>query len=173
MANTKHTLLLVLPTRGALIDVHDRLNSLGYVRIKHAAVIARAETGEVALLEDDVKPDEGAIVGGTLGAMLGTLGIAGLGALLLPGVGALIAVGASALIGGLIGGATGGVLAGLLDSGFDDAQVDKLASHLEAGKVASVYELEGDADAIARLRADLVEFQPEIEIESVNNDPAA
>ncbi|MDX2162963.1 MAG: hypothetical protein SF162_16730 [bacterium] len=162
-----HTLMLVLPTRGALVDAHDRLNSLDYITIKHAAVIAKAETGEVQILDDDVKPDEGAIVGGTLGAMLGTLGVAGLGALLLPGVGALIAVGASALIGGIVGGATGGVLAGLIDSGFRDDQVARLAAHLEAGKVASVYELDAtptaDGDVIARLRQDLAAYNPEIE----------
>jgi uncharacterized membrane protein len=169
MADTKHTLMLVLPTRGALIDLHDRLNELDYVRIKHAAVIARAETGEVQILDDDVTPDEGAIVGGTLGAMLGSLGVAGLGALLLPGVGALLAIGASALIGGLIGGATGGALAGLIDSGFNDDQVRQLATQLEAGKVASVYELEADSDAIARLHTDLTAFQPEIVIESVTS----
>ncbi len=167
MTDQKHTLMLVLPTRGALIDIHDRLSALDYVRITHAAVIARAETGEVQIMDDDVTVDEGSVVGGTLGAMLASLGVAGLGALLLPGVGALIAIGASALIGGLIGGATGGVLAGLIDNGFNDKQVASLASHLEVGKVASVYELEGDADAVSRLQTDLIAFQPEIVIESV------
>jgi len=171
--SSKHTLMFVLPTRGALIDVHDRIGELDYVRIKHAAVIARAENGEVQILDDDVRPDEGAIVGGTLGAMLGSLGVAGMGALLLPGIGALLAVGASALIGGLIGGATGGVLAGLIDSGFHEDQVTRLASHLESGKVASVYELEGDPASLERLRTDLQEFLPEIEIETGNPSTAA
>lgn len=172
MAND-HTLMFVLPTRGALIDVHDRLNALDYVKIKHAAVIAKAEGGEVQVLDDDVKPDEGAIVGGTLGAMLGTLGVAGLGALLLPGVGALVAVGASALIGGLIGGATGGVLAGLIDSGFQEEQIKRLSAHLQAGKVASVYQIEGSADAVERLQRDLAEFNPEVEIEAAAADSSS
>lgn len=62
--------MFVLPTRGALIDVHERINQLGYVRISKMPrlLIARAEDGEVQILDDDVRPDEGAIVGGTLGA---------------------------------------------------------------------------------------------------------
>ncbi len=158
----KQVLMLVLPTRGTLIDVHDRLHELPYLKVKHAAVIVKAKDGETQVLDDDVHVDEGAITGGTIGAMISALGIAGLGAFLLPGVGAILAIGAGALIGGLIGGATGGALAGLIDSGFHDEQIKHLASRLEAGKVAVVYEFEVENRITDRLRADLAAFQAEV-----------
>lgn len=154
-------IMLVFPSRGTLLDAVDAIKQLKYVKIKHSAIIAKAESGEAVVYEDDVAPDEGSIAGGTLGALMGALGIAGLGAFLLPGVGAIIAVGAGALLGGLIGGATGGITASLLDMGLNNAQLEDLAEHLNAGKVAMVVELEGGGDLSAKLSEDLKPFEAE------------
>ena len=154
--------MLVFPSRGTMLDAVDRIKSLGYTKIKHSAIIAKAEDGETTVYDDDISPDEGSIAGGTLGALMGALGIAGLGAFLLPGVGPIIAVGTGALIGGLIGGATGGISAGLIDMGIDNAQLEVLAQHLSAGKVAMVVELEGDSSMTSKLQEDLKPFQAEI-----------
>jgi hypothetical protein len=105
---------------------------------------------------------EGSIAGGTLGALMGSLGIAGLGAFLLPGVGPIIAIGAGALLGGLVGGATGGITASLLDLGIKDEQLDELARHLDAGRVAMVLEIEADESIVSRLQEDLKQFDAEI-----------
>lgn len=154
--------MLVFPSRGTMLDAVDRLHSLSYAKIKHSAVIAKAEDGETVVFEDDINPNEGSVAGGTLGSLMGALGIAGLGAFLLPGVGPIIAIGAGALIGGLVGGATGGITAGLLDMGIDDQQLEGLAEHLNAGKVAMVVELDGDESMLSHLSEDLKPFQVEI-----------
>ncbi len=154
--------MLVFPSRGMMLDAIDQIKRLGYVTIKHSAIIAKAEDGETSVYEDDITANEGGIAGGTLGAMMGALGIAGLGAFLLPGVGPIIAIGAGALIGGLVGGATGEITAGLLDLGIDNAKLQALAEHLSAGKTAMVVELEGERALLARLEADLKDFQAEI-----------
>jgi uncharacterized membrane protein len=155
-------IMLVFPSRETMLDAIDQIKGLGYTSIKHLAVIAKAEDGETLVYEDDITPNEGGIAGGTLGAMMGALGIAGLGAFLLPGVGAIIAIGAGALVGGLVGGATGGITARLLDLGINNAQLETLAEHLSAGKIAMVAELTGDSTLTPRLEQDLKSFQVEI-----------
>ncbi len=154
--------MLVFPSRGTMLDAIDQLNSLSYAKVKHSAVIAKAEDGETVIYEDDISPNEGTIAGGTLGALMGALGIAGLGAFLLPGVGPIIAIGVGALMGGLVGGATGGVSARLMDMGIDNDQLQKLADHLSAGKIAMVVELETGSATMSQLEADLKPFQAEI-----------
>jgi uncharacterized membrane protein len=153
--------MMIFPSRGTLLDAVERVKSLPYVKIKHSAVIAKAEDGETVIYEDDINPNEGGIAGGTLGALMGALGIAGLGAFLLPGVGPIIAIGAGALFGGLVGGATGGISAGVFDMGIKNTTLEELASHLSAGRIAMVVELEGASSVLGQLREDLKAFQTE------------
>jgi uncharacterized membrane protein len=152
---------MIFPSRGTLLDAVERIKSLPYVKIKHSAVIAKAEDGETVIYEDDINPNEGGIAGGTLGALMGALGVAGLGAFLLPGVGPIIAIGAGALFGGLVGGATGGISAGVFDMGIKNSTLEELASHLSAGRIAMVVELDGDSSVLVQLREDLKAFQTE------------
>ncbi len=154
--------MLVFPSRGMMLDAVEQLHRMDYLKVNHSAVIAKAEDGETVVYEDDVNPDEAGIAGGTLGALMGALGIAGLGAFLLPGVGAIVAIGAGALLGGIVGGATGGITAALLDLGIENDKLDELAEHLNAEKIALAVEIEGDAAAVARLSEDLKPFQVEI-----------
>ncbi len=158
----RHTIIAVFPSRGSLIDAVERVKALDYLKIKHSAVIVKADDGETVVLEDDISVSEGSIAGGTLGSLMGALGIAGLGAFLLPGVGPIIAIGAGALLGGLIGGATGGLTASLIDLGIKDDQLDELAGHLSAGRVAMVLDAESEVDVLGRLQQDLQPFEAEI-----------
>lgn len=160
----RHTIVAVFPTRGSLIDAIDRVKSLDYIKIRHSAVIVKADDGETVVLEDDISVSEGSIAGGTLGSLMGALGIAGLGAFLLPGVGPIIAIGAGALLGGLIGGATGGITASLIDLGIKDEQVEELTTHLSAGRVAMVLDVEGEDNIVNRLQGDLQPFEAEVTI---------
>lgn len=153
--------VLTFPERESVLSAVDHLKHIQHIKIKHSAVIAKAQDGETVVLEDDLTANEGAIAGGTLGALLGGLGVAGLGALLLPGVGALIAIGAGAFLGGLVGGTTGGVAATLFDLGFDDEQIDALAHRLNNGGVALVVEFDGDQAAMTRLHEDLKPYNAE------------
>ena len=158
----REVVMLIFPSRGTLLDAVDQIKSLPYATIKHSAMIAKAEDGETVIYEDDINPNEGGIAGGTLGALMGALGIAGLGAFLLPGVGPIIAIGAGALVGGLVGGATGGISAKLMDMGINNTQLEALAHHLQAGKIALVVELDGDSATLSRLQEDLKPFEAEI-----------
>jgi uncharacterized membrane protein len=152
-------LMLVYPARTGVSEAAERLFKLDYVKVKHTALIARAETDEVSILEDDINPNEGAVAGGTLGSLMGMMGIAQLGALLIPGVGAIIALGAGALVGALVGGAAGGVAADVFDMGIKDSILKQMAQHLEKDRVALVVEVEPKdnnvSNLIDRLQADL------------------
>lgn len=150
--------MFVFPSRGRLVDATEVIRETPHVKIHHSAVIAKAENGETMIFEDDINPDEGAIAGGTLGSVMGALGIAQLGAFLLPGIGPIVAVGAGALIGGLVGGATGSLSAGALDLGISNQLLDQLARQLEADRVAVVIELEGTAEGLAQLEGQLKSF---------------
>jgi uncharacterized membrane protein len=153
-------LMLVYPAREGVTEATEKLFKLDYLKIKHAALIARAQGGEVAILDDDINPNEGAIAGGTLGSLMGMMGIAQLGALMIPGVGAIIALGAGALVGALVGGAAGGVAADAIDMGIKDSALKQLAAHLEHDRVALVIEADGKnieatANLAEKLRLDL------------------
>lgn len=154
----REVVMFVFPTRGRLVDAADVIRENPHVKIHHSAIIAKAENGETLVLEDDINPDEGAIAGGTLGSLMGALGIAQLGAFLLPGIGPIIAIGAGALIGGLIGGATGSLTAGALDLGISNQLLDDLAMQLQEDRVAMVVELEGTAEGLAQLDEQLKSF---------------
>jgi uncharacterized membrane protein len=155
-------MMLVFPSRGVLVDAVDKLQSLGYAKIRQAAVVSKAEDGETTVFEDDISVSEGSIAGGTLGSLMTALGVAQLGAFLLPGVGPIIAIGAGALLGGLLGGAAGGITAGVVDSGFKNKLLAQLATRLGAGETALVVELEDQANLQSRLQTDLQAFNVEI-----------
>lgn len=158
----KDIVMFVFPTRGRLIDATETIRNHQQVKIHHSAIIAKAENGETTVLEDDVNPDEGAIAGGTLGSLMGALGIAQLGAFLLPGIGPIIAIGAGALIGGLVGGATGGLTASVIDLGINNELLDDLAKHLGENRVAMVLEVEGDSAALSQLEQSLQQYDAEL-----------
>lgn len=152
----------VFPSRDILTRALDHLNEMSEFEIDGAAIVAKARSGEIIILDDDISPDEGGIAGGTLGAAMTTLGLVQLGALTLPGVGPIIALGAGVLVGGIVGRWTGRFAANLLDFGFRNEQVEKLAQQLEAGHPALVLEVEDEAESLKLLRRELKAFQAEL-----------
>lgn len=154
--------IAIFPSRSTLTKALDHLMAIKDIHIEHAAIIAKATSGEVIFLDDDIGPDEGGITGGTLGAAIAALGIAQLGALALPGVGAIIAVGAAALIGGVLGSVTGRFAANLVDSGFKPDQVNSLSGRLETGHPALILEVRDVQAVLARLRDELHPYRAEL-----------
>jgi len=152
----------IFPSRNTLTKALDHLMALKDIHIEHAAIVAKANSGEVIVVDDDIGPDEGAITGGTLGAAIAALGVVQLGALALPGIGAIIAVGAAVLVGGLLGNVTGRFAANLLDLGFKADQVDNLSERLEAGHPALILEVADVQAVLARLRDELQPFRAEL-----------
>jgi uncharacterized membrane protein len=155
-------IVAIFPSRNLLVRALDPVMNHPGVKIKKAAVVAKAKSGETVVLDDGLGPDEGGVAGGTLGAAMTALGLVQLGALALPGVGPVIALGAGALVGGLVGRATGRFASNLIDSGFKNEQIDLLAQSLEAGHPALVLEIENDKEALEILRAALKDYQAEL-----------
>ena len=98
---SRELIVAVFPSRIMLTRALDHLMEHNEWGIQHTAIVAKANTGEVVILDDNIGADEGGIAGGTLGAALTLFSIAQLGALALPGIGPIIALGAGALVGGL------------------------------------------------------------------------
>ena len=156
-------IVAVFPSRVILTKALDRIMELEALDIQHAAIVAKAASGETVILDDDISADEGGVAGGTLGAAMTALGLAQLGALALPGVGPIIALGTGVLVGGLLGRATGRFAANLLDFGYKNDQVEALAHQLEAGHPALVLELHQDIKpALELLREELKPYRAEL-----------
>jgi uncharacterized membrane protein len=155
-------IVIVFPSRSVLTKALDHLMETEVVAIEHAAIVAKAQSGEIVVLDDSVGPDEAGIAGGTLGAAMTALGLAQLGALALPGIGAIIALGAGALVGGLVGHVTGRFAANLLDLGFRRDQIDLLADRLVSGHPALVLEVKDARAALPVLRAELQPYRAEL-----------
>ncbi len=152
-------IVMVFPSRNILSRALDHLLELDKLNIERAAIVARARSGEIIILDDDVSPDEGGIAGGTLGAAMTALGLVQLGALALPGVGPIIALGAGALVGGLVGRITGRFAANLIDFGFKNEQIEELAGQIKAGHPALVLQVESPRAAVALLEEELQSYQ--------------
>lgn len=155
-------ILIVFSSRAALTRALDHLSASGAIEVQRAAIVARAQSGEVVVLDDKIGPDEGGIAGGTLGAALAAFGVAQLGALALPGIGAVIALGSAALAGAFIGGLTGRVAANLLEGPESEALAARLADRLEAGHPALILSVKDGRESLAALRVELEPFRPEL-----------
>jgi uncharacterized membrane protein len=154
--------LLVFPSRTVITKALDRMATLDYIDIRRGAIVAKAQSGETILLDDDVSPDQGGIAGGTLGAAMGALGVAQLGALALPGVGPIIALGAAALVGGLIGRVTGRFAANHVDFGFRIEQIEHLVAQLQAEHPALVLDMKNADEILEQLKEDLRPYKFEV-----------
>lgn len=155
-------LVAVFPSRSVLTKALDHLMSIPDLKIRRAAIVAKATTGETILIDDDISADEAGIAGGTFGAAITALGLAQLGLLALPGVGIIISLGAGVLVGGLIGGATGRFAANLLDNGFKSSQIEALADRLYSGHPALVLEMLSDPKILDRLRKELTPYRAQL-----------
>lgn len=150
--------MIAFPSRAALTRGLDRIMKLDYVEVRRAAIVARAATGETVILDDHLSPNQGKLMGGTLGAAMGLLGIVQLGALALPGVGPIVALGAGALVGGLVGRVTGQVAVSYAEFGFKREHVEELAAHLKNDQPALILEIEGAGEIAQQLNHEMQFF---------------
>jgi uncharacterized membrane protein len=155
-------ILVVFPSRSVLTKALAHLKTLPDFEFEHAAIVAKANTGEVVVLDDQVGPDEGGIAGGTLGAAMAALGMVQLGALALPGLGPIIALGAGALVGGLVGNMTGRFAANLIDFGYKSEQIETLAQQLEEGHPALIFSVKDFQTAMPLLQRELTPYKAEL-----------
>ncbi|MBL8147213.1 MAG: hypothetical protein JNL34_12585 [Anaerolineae bacterium] len=167
---TDDLILIQFPTRHALTEALHHLMTLEALHIEGAAVVARAQDGEVTVLEGHIGPDEGGIAGGTLGAALAMLGVVSFGALALPGIGPIIALGAGALAGALVGGLTGRAAGEMIERSFRSGTLAELAVGLEAGHPALVLTLTDPKAALPLIKAELAHYRAEL-VERVRLHP--
>lgn len=142
-------LIAVFPTRKLLVRALDELRAQPNIAIEKAAILARADDGEVRIVHDSLGPDEAGITGGTLGAAIALLGLVQFGALALPGIGIVIALGAGALVGGLVGNATGRFAANLIGDGYGSDQIEALQAEMEADRPALLLTVADDEGTAA------------------------
>ncbi|MCS7072289.1 MAG: hypothetical protein NZM00_12340 [Anaerolinea sp.] len=149
-----HVIMIDFPSQAHTVqEAVDWMKKLPGVHIQHTALLAKARDGETTIYEDDISPNEGAIAGGTLGTLLGTIGVAGLGALMLPGVGAVLALGAGGLVGGLVGGAIGNLTSRVMDFGIKDEHLERLARVLQNDRIALAMQVEATEEQLAQIEA--------------------
>lgn len=156
-------ILAVFPSRAVLTEALDTLMERVDTRdeIVHAAIVAKAESGEVIIVDDDIGADEGGIAGGTLGAAMAVLGMVQLGALAIPGIGAVIAIGAGAVVGAVIGRFTGRFAASLIDNNVRNADIEGLADNLREGQPALVLEVRDMPQTYEMFKRHLLALQAE------------
>jgi uncharacterized membrane protein len=154
-------LIATFSSREEMLRAFDALTMKHTNHIKHAAVISRPNENEVVIMDDDLSPDEGAIAGSAMGAAMMGLGVLQIGAWVLPGIGPFLAVGAGALAGALIGNLTGRFAATLIDFGFDNEQIEMVASRLGTGQPALVIEFDETID-MSSVRQDIAPFGGEV-----------
>ena len=143
-------ILIRFPTRHALTEALNHLQTLEALHLEGAAVIAR------------VGPDEGGIAGGTLGAAPPVRGVASFRALALPGVGPVIALGAGALAGALAGGFTGRVAGEIIERSFRSDTLTELAAGLEAGHPALVLTVADPKATLPLIKAEMAAYRAEV-----------
>lgn len=151
-------------SRSTLSRALEHLYTMDALKIKRAAIIAWAKTGETVILNDAITHSEGTLVGGVLGTVLSTFGVLALGVMNLPALNALTVIITAAILGGLIGAGIGRLVAAARQLGVPELPVDfeMLASHLQEGHPALVMELENAAAMLERLQDELKDYRAEI-----------
>jgi hypothetical protein len=159
---TGNWIVAVFPSRAALTSALDHVSRMKDIHIRRAAIVARAESGEVTILGDDIGADEGGIAGGTLALGMTAFGMVQLGALALPGVGPIIVV-TGALVGALVGNLTGRIGAALLTKGDKyNSEYAALAAELRAGHPALVLDVRDAGTIYPVLRDVLAHHRAEV-----------
>ncbi len=152
----------VFPSREALTEALDSLKALKAVRIRSAAIVAKAEGGEVVVVDDKIGPDEGGIAGGTLAMAIAALGMVQLGALSIPGVGMIVVAG-GALVGAIVGSLTARLGASLLGMNESPGEAYyNIADQLRAGNPALVLALRDSSGELPLVREALQQHGGEI-----------
>lgn len=165
----------VFPSSNTLTRALDYLIEQDVVTIKRAAVVAKATDGETIIVDDDLSPNEGAMAGGTMGAVMAAVGAVQFGALALSGVDPLIAVVSGIVVGGLAGGVIGHLVAHRLGLGFNSDQLEAISAQLAQGHSALMLELDDVHKVLEQLQRELRAFNAEwIEplAQALQNPPA-
>lgn len=116
----------------------DQLKAAGFTASDISVLMPDKQGSKDFAIENETKSPEGATIGAGTGAVLGgSLGwLVGIGALAIPGVGPLIAAGPimAALTGVALGGTVGGITGALIGMGIPEYEAKKYEGKLKGGR---------------------------------------
>lgn len=116
----------------------DQLKTAGFTASDISVLMPDKQGSKDFAIENETKSPEGATIGAGTGAVLGgSLGwLVGIGALAIPGVGPLIAAGPimAALTGVALGGTVGGITGALVGLGIPEYEAKKYEGKLKGGR---------------------------------------
>jgi hypothetical protein len=129
----------IYPNRGALEAAVEKLRIAGFRSSDISVLFPTPDTTKEFAHTNETKAPEGATVGGSSGAVLGgTLGwLVGIGAVAIPGAGPFIAAGPimSLLAGAGVGAAVGGLTGALIGMGIPEFEAKRYEGRIKKGGI--------------------------------------
>lgn len=148
-------IVAVFPSRRVLIKALDFIQEEHLIDVEQAAVIAKAASGRVHVLEDNLGGAEGGLIGAIVGAGLMSVGTATM-------ISALPLLPVSALTGALVGWMVGNLTTHTFKTGgFARQYADTLADHLQAGHPALLIRTADPNVLLPRLQEALKPYRAE------------
>jgi hypothetical protein len=139
MANKNKSVFGIYSSRSAVENAVSSLKSAGFQRSNVSVLVPENLGSKEIATEKNTKAPEGATTGAGSGAVIGgTLGwLVGIGALAIPGLGPFIAAGPimAALAGMGVGGAVGGVTGALVGMGIPEYEAKRYEGRLQKGGI--------------------------------------
>jgi hypothetical protein len=139
MANKNKSVFGIYASRSAVQNVLSALKGAGFQNADVSVLLPENLGSKEIATEKNTKAPEGAATGAGSGALIGgTLGwLVGIGALAIPGLGPFIAAGPimAALAGAGVGGAVGGVTGALVGMGVPEYEAKRYEGRLQKGGI--------------------------------------
>lgn len=151
------TLMALFSSRQAVLDTLEELSQFRLLDIQKAAIIAKAASGKLVMVDNKLKPSQARKWGMGVGALLTCLGVIRLGAFALPGIAPVLAIGIAVILGTVLGGAIGQYAALLLRLGFLRDQLKTIAASLRVGEIALLLQV-AERDQVPEVQAKLDEL---------------
>jgi hypothetical protein len=151
----------VFPSRDLLTNALDHITNLGDVAVRRAAIVARAASGEMVILDDKISANDGGFVGGVIGGILGAFLIGQQGALELTGFPSIMMLALGFIMGVLIGAPVAWFLADRFALNKKFNRFTALAPRIPTGRLALILEIKRDDVMHKLLIHELNQFQAE------------
>ena len=153
--------VVVFPSSDLLTNALDHISNLRDVAVRRAAIVAKAASGELVILDDKISANDGGFVGGVIGGVLGALLIWEQGAFALSGIDLVIMLLIGFILGVLIGSPVAWFLADRFGINKKPNRFTSLVPQLQAGRPALILEIKPDDVMHNLLVNELNQFQAE------------
>jgi len=153
--------VVVFPSSDLLTNALDHISNLRDVAVRRAAIVAKAASGELVILDDKISASDGGFVGGVIGGIVGALLIWEQGAFALSGIALIAMLIVGFTLGVMIGAPVAWFLADRFGINNKLNRFTSLAPHLQAGRSALILEIKRDDVMHSLLINELNQFQAE------------